>query len=60
MKQTRKIYNRAFKKKAVQLCYERHNLSELARELGITTPGYINGEKRSTSLNQEVFQVTAS
>jgi len=38
MKQTRKIYDRAFKEKAVQLSYERHNLSELARELGITAP----------------------
>jgi transposase len=38
MKETRKIYDRAFKEKAVQLSYERHNLSELARELGITAP----------------------
>jgi transposase len=36
MKQSRKIYDRAFKEKAVQLSYERHNISELARELGIT------------------------
>jgi transposase len=27
-----------FKEKAVQLSYERHNISELARELGITAP----------------------
>jgi transposase len=32
MKQSRKIYDRAFKEK-VQLSYERHNISELAREL---------------------------
>ncbi|RTY94024.1 transposase [Flavobacterium sp. GSN2] len=36
MKQVRKIYDRAFKEKAVQLSYERHNISELARELGVT------------------------
>jgi transposase len=38
MKQTRKIYARAFKEKAIQLSYERHHLSKLARELGITAP----------------------
>lgn len=38
MKQTRKIYDGAFKEKAVELSYERHNISELARELGITAP----------------------
>jgi transposase len=41
MKQSRKIYDRAFKEKAVQLSYERHNISELARELGITAPSCI-------------------
>ncbi len=35
MKQGRKIYDPAFKKQAVQLSYERTNISELARELGI-------------------------
>ncbi len=38
MKQVRKIYGKAFKEKAVQLSYERTNISELARELGITAP----------------------
>lgn len=38
MKEPRKSYDRAFKEKAVQLSYERHNISELARELGITAP----------------------
>jgi transposase len=38
MKQVRKIYDRVFKEKAVQLSYERHKISELARELGITAP----------------------
>lgn len=35
MKQERKIYDSAFKTKAVQLSNERTNISELARELGI-------------------------
>lgn len=35
MKQERKIYDPAFKTKAVELSNERSNLSELARELGI-------------------------
>ena len=38
MKQVRKIYNKAFKEKAVQLSYDRTNISELARESGITAP----------------------
>ena len=38
MKQTRKIYDRAFKEKAVELSLQRINVSELARELGITAP----------------------
>jgi transposase len=38
MKQTRKIYVRAFKEKAVELSLQRTNISELARELGITAP----------------------
>ena len=36
MKQVRKIYDKAFKEKAVQLSYDRKNISELSRELGIT------------------------
>ncbi|QRA41402.1 transposase [Chryseobacterium cucumeris] len=35
MKRDRKIYDSAFKAKAVQLSKERTNVSELARELGI-------------------------
>ena len=35
MKRERKIYDPAFKTKAVQLSNERANISELARELGI-------------------------
>ena len=59
MKQVRKIYDRAFKEKAVQLSYERHNISELARELGVTVHNCINGEKSTKSLDKEVFQVMA-
>ena len=36
MKQVRKIHDKAFKEKAVQLSYERTNTSELVRELGVT------------------------
>ena len=35
MKRERKIYDAAFKTKAVQLSNERANISELARELGL-------------------------
>ncbi len=58
-KKTRKIYARVFKEKAVQLSYERRNISELARELGITTPQLFNGEKSTKSLDKEDFLVTA-
>lgn len=37
MKKARKIYDAAFKTRAVELSKGRENLSELARELGITT-----------------------
>jgi hypothetical protein len=57
MKQSRKIYDRAFKE-AVQLSYERHNISELA-QLGITAPSCISGVKSTKSLDKEVFQVMA-
>ena len=36
MKSSRKIYPSDFKVKAVELSFERNNISELARELGIT------------------------
>ncbi|TDE04109.1 transposase [Flavobacterium hiemivividum] len=38
MKEVRKIYDKAFKEKAVQLSYDRTNVSELARELRVTAP----------------------
>lgn len=37
MKKARTIYDASFKTRAVELSKERENLSELARELGITT-----------------------
>jgi transposase len=56
MKQSRKIYDRAFKEKAVQ--FERHNISELV-ELGNSLS--VVWRKESTkSLDKEVFQVMAS
>ena len=36
MKENRKNYDRIFEEKAVQLSYERDNISLLAKELGIT------------------------
>jgi transposase len=38
MKKVRKIYDKAFKDKVVQLSYDRTNVSELAIELGVTAP----------------------
>lgn len=38
MKQVRKIDDKAIKEKAVHLIYMRINISELARESGITAP----------------------
>lgn len=38
MKRERKIYDPAFKTKAVELSNEKANISELARELGIKAP----------------------
>jgi len=35
MKQVRKIYDKTFKKKAVQLSYERTSIPELARGPGV-------------------------
>ncbi len=55
----RKIYGRVFKEKAVQLSYERHNISELARELVLMLHNFISVEKNMKSLGKEVFLVTA-
>jgi transposase len=55
MKQTCKIYDRAFKEKAVQLSYERHNISELARELGVTAPQLYKWRKEYEEYGQGSF-----
>jgi transposase len=46
MKKIRKVYDRVFKEKAVQLSYERHNISELTRELGVTAPQLYKQRKK--------------
>jgi transposase len=51
MKQSRKIYDRAFKEKAVQLSYERHNISELA----ITAPQLYKWRKEYEEFGQGSF-----
>ena len=55
MKQVRKIYDRAFKEKAVQLSYERHNISELARELGVTAPQLYKWRKEFEEFGEGSF-----
>ena len=55
MKKIRKIYDRVFKEKAVQLSYERHNISELARELGITAPQLYKWRKVYEEFGQGSF-----
>jgi transposase len=55
MKKMRKIYDRVFKEKAVQLSYERHNISELARELGITAPQLYKWRKEYEEFGQGSF-----
>ncbi|MFV8271518.1 transposase, partial [Flavobacterium sp. GT2N3] len=55
MKQVRKIYDRAFKEKAVQLSYERHNISELARELGVIAPQLYKWRKEYEEFGQGSF-----
>jgi transposase len=55
MKQVRKIYDRVFKEKAVQLSYERHNISELARELGITAPQLYKWRKEYEEFGEGSF-----
>jgi transposase len=55
MKKMRKVYDRVFKEKAVQLSYERHNISELARELGITAPQLYKWRKEYEEFGQGSF-----
>ena len=59
MKKNRKIYDRIFKEKAVQLSHEIHNISELARELSVSLHNCINGEKSTKRSDKEVSQLTA-
>ena len=55
MKQVRKIYDKAFKEKAVQLSYDRANISELARELGITAPQLYKWRKEFEEFGEGSF-----
>lgn len=55
MKQARKVYDRAFKEKAVQLSNERANISELARELGITAPQLYKWRKEFEVFGERSF-----
>ena len=55
MKQVRKIYDKAFKEKSVQLSYERTNVSELARELGITAPQLYKWRKEFEEFGEGSF-----
>ena len=55
MKKMRKVYDRVFKEKAVQLSYERQNISELARELGITAPQLYKWRKEYEEFGQGSF-----
>lgn len=56
MKEVRKIYDKAFKYNAVQLSYDRKNVSELTRE-GWESQYHscLNGVKSSRNLEKEVF-----
>ena len=55
MKQVRKIYDKTFKEKAVQLSYDRTNISELARELGITAPQLYKWRKEFEEFGEGSF-----
>jgi transposase len=55
MKKNRKIYDRVFKEKAVQLSYERTNISELSRELCISAPQLYKWRKEYEEFGQGSF-----
>ena len=55
MKQVRKIYDKSFKEKVVQLSYERTNISEFARELGITAPQLYKWRKEFEEFGEGSF-----
>ena len=60
MTKERKHYEASFKEHAVKLSYERSNLSELAKELGISHSLFIAGEKRPIVLVQVASLGTVS
>ena len=51
----RKIYDKAFKEKAVELSYERTNRLELARELGVTAPQLYKWRKEFEEFGEGSF-----
>ena len=55
MKQVRKIYDKAFKEKAVQLSYERTNILELVRELRVTAPQLYKWRKEFEEFGEGSF-----
>jgi transposase len=55
MKQVRKIYDKVFKEKTVQLSYEKTNISELARELGVTAPQLYKWRKEFEEFGEGSF-----
>jgi transposase len=55
MKQVRKIYDKAFKEKAVHLSYDRKNISDFFRELGITTPQLYKWRKEFEEFGEGSF-----
>ena len=55
MKQVRKIYDKAFKEKSVQLSYDRTNISEFSRELGITAPQLYKWRKEFEEFGEGSF-----
>jgi transposase len=56
LKQIRKIYDKAFKEKAVQLSYGRTNITELARELGVTSPQFYKWCKEFEEFGEGIFR----
>jgi transposase len=55
MKKSRRIFDGAFKEKSVQLSYERINISELARELGVTAPQLYKWRKEYEDFGEVSF-----
>ena len=55
MKQVRKIYDKAFKEKAVLLSCERTNILKLARELGVTAPQLYKWRKEFDEFGEGSF-----